>query len=64
MDWDSVFAGYRSAVDWSAACFWRDLADAYPDAKVVLTVRDPRRWYNIERFHREGRLITPFDPAP
>lgn len=44
-DWDRVFAGYDSAVDFPAAIYWRELADAYPDAKVILTVRDPRRWH-------------------
>ncbi|MFI0420348.1 sulfotransferase family protein [Spongiactinospora sp. 9N601] len=45
LDWDKVFAGYRSATDWPASHFWREQAAAYPDAKVVLTVRDPHRWY-------------------
>lgn len=45
VDWDRVLAGYRSTQDWPASYFWRELAAAYPEAKVVLTVRDPRRWY-------------------
>ncbi|MFI0483831.1 sulfotransferase family protein [Actinomadura sp. 9N215] len=45
-DWDKVFAGYGSAVDWPAASYWRELAEHYADAKVVLTVRDPKRWYD------------------
>ncbi|GGO21991.1 sulfotransferase family protein [Microbispora rosea subsp. aerata] len=44
-DWDRVFEGFRSCVDWPASFFWRELAQAYPDAKVVLTVRDPSSWY-------------------
>jgi hypothetical protein len=44
-DWDEIFAGFGSTVDWPAAAFWRELVDAYPDAKVILTVRDPDRWY-------------------
>lgn len=44
-DWESVFAGYESAVDFPTSIYWRELAEAYPDAKVVLTVRDPRRWH-------------------
>lgn len=43
-DWDYVLEGFRSCVDWPAAFFWRELADAYPEAKVVLTVRDPHTW--------------------
>ncbi|GGK73618.1 sulfotransferase family protein [Sphaerisporangium melleum] len=44
VDWDDVLAGYRSCVDWPAAAYWRELATYYPEAKVVLTVRDPQRW--------------------
>lgn len=45
IDWEHVFDGYRSAVDWPAAFFWRELTEAYPDAKVILTVRDAHHWY-------------------
>ena len=29
---------------WPTACFFRELAKAYPDAKFILTERDPERW--------------------
>jgi Sulfotransferase domain len=45
-DWDAVFDGYRSTLDWPSAAYWRELADYYPDAKVILTVRDAERWYD------------------
>ncbi|RKS71821.1 hypothetical protein BZB76_4631 [Actinomadura pelletieri DSM 43383] len=45
-DWDEIFAGFQSALDWPAASYWRELADHYPDAKVILTVRDGERWYD------------------
>lgn len=45
-DWGSVLAGYGATVDWPAAFFWRELAAAYPGARVLLTVRDPDRWYS------------------
>lgn len=44
VNWDEVFDGYQSAMDWPASHFWREQADAYPEAKVVLTVREPERW--------------------
>lgn len=44
-DWDAVFAGYQASVDWPAAFFWRELAAHFPDAKVLLTYRDPEDWY-------------------
>lgn len=45
-DWDKVFAGYASTVDWPSTAYWRALADRYPLAKIILTVRDPDRWYD------------------
>ncbi len=39
-DWDAVFEGYVAAVDWPAATFWRELSAAYPEAPVLLSVRD------------------------
>jgi hypothetical protein len=45
VDWETMFAGYRSTVDWPSATFWRELAEAHPEAKVILTVRDPEAWF-------------------
>jgi hypothetical protein len=32
-------------VDWPAARWWREIAAHYPDARVLLSVRDPEAWY-------------------
>ena len=45
VDWDQVYAGYNSAVDWPTAHFWRELAAHYPEAKIILTVRNSEDWY-------------------
>lgn len=45
VDWDAVFAGYRSTVDWPACTYWRELMHKWPHAKVILTLRDSRRWH-------------------
>jgi hypothetical protein len=45
VDWDRTFDGFRSSQDWPASFFWRELAETYPEAKVVLTVREPHSWY-------------------
>jgi hypothetical protein len=46
VNWDEAFAGYRSQVDWPGARYWRELAEYYPGAKVILTVRDPDEWFD------------------
>jgi hypothetical protein len=47
--WDAIFDGYRATVDWPAAAFWRELVERYPDAKVLLSLRDADRWYDSVR---------------
>ncbi len=46
VDWDRVFRGYRSQVDWPGARYWRELAQHWPEAKVILTVREPDAWFD------------------
>jgi hypothetical protein len=45
IDWEELLGRYESATDWPACTFWRELAGRYPEAKVVLTVRDSERWW-------------------
>ncbi len=44
-DWPAIFSGYAATVDYPGCRFWRELADYYPDAKVILTERDPVKWF-------------------
>ena len=39
-DWERIFGDARSTVDWPSARYYRELMDHYPDAKVLLSVRD------------------------
>lgn len=45
-DWDAIFDGFAACTDYPSASFWRELADYYPDAKIVLTTRDPDSWFD------------------
>ena len=44
-DWDALFEGHLSTVDWPGMLYYRELADAYPDAKVLLSTRPPASWW-------------------
>lgn len=44
-DWDDVFRGYGSAIDWPSAYYWRELGEHFPDAKILLTVRSAESWF-------------------
>jgi hypothetical protein len=48
-DWDGVLGEYEAAVDWPACTFYEEPKERYPDAKVILSVRDPERWYESVR---------------
>jgi Sulfotransferase domain len=45
VDWSEVFAGYNATVDWPGCTFYDRILAAYPSAKVILSVRDPEKWY-------------------
>ncbi len=45
VDWPLLLARYRAIVDWPGASFWREISAAFPDALVLLSVRDPEAWY-------------------
>jgi len=42
--WEQIFDGFNSTVDWPGGYFYRELMDVYPEAKVLLSVRDPQAW--------------------
>lgn len=46
VDWDEVFTDYHASIDWPSAHYWRQLAEFYPDAKVLLSVRPVERWWS------------------
>jgi Sulfotransferase domain len=46
VDWHQVFKGYEAQVDWPGARYWRELLEAFPNAKVILSIRDPNDWFD------------------
>jgi hypothetical protein len=61
MDWDQLFSGFHATVDWPSARWWREIAAHYPDAKVLLSVRDPEAWYAsmINTIYQPMKLPAP-----
>ena len=49
VDWEGVLGAYEAAVDWPACTFYEELMERHPEAKVLLSVRDPERWYDSTR---------------
>ena len=44
-DWRRMFDGYLACTDSPTCVFYRELMDAFPDSRVVLTIREPASWY-------------------
>jgi hypothetical protein len=61
VNWDDIFGNYQSSLDFPASLYYRELLTAYPDAKVILTVREPERWYQsmYETAYTMMELYTP-----
>jgi hypothetical protein len=49
-DFDEIFCEngkpkYRASCDFPSSQYWREQLEQYPEAKVILTTRDPEKWY-------------------
>jgi hypothetical protein len=42
--WEEIFDGFEATVDWPGSFFYKELSEAYPDAKVLLSTRDAEAW--------------------
>jgi len=49
VDYEEVLGDYVAAVDWPTTRYYDELVELNPEAKVVLTTRDPQRWYESTR---------------
>ncbi len=44
-NWDKTFGGFNACVDWPSAFYWRQISGHWPEAKILLTLRDSEGWY-------------------
>jgi len=44
-NWEVFLADYAATVSFPTAAFWSELAGAFPEALVLLSVRDPEAWW-------------------
>jgi hypothetical protein len=61
-DWDTLYKNYNAAVDVPTWFWYKDLVKKYPDAKVILTIRDPESWYismkNMYAILKDPKYVT------
>jgi hypothetical protein len=55
--WEAVMPGYVACVDEPAAYYWKQLSRLFPEALVILSIRDNESWWSsmlaIEQHHEE-----------
>ena len=45
VNWDELFQGYQATVDFPGHRYYQTLVKKYPQAKVILTLRNSQKWY-------------------
>ena len=63
VDWDGVLGNYEATADWPACTFYEELIERHPDARVILSIRDPERWYeSVRNTIYELSVVLPRSP--
>ena len=57
-DWEQIFEGFGATVDWPSATYYKELAAAYPEAKIIHTERDPEAWFKSTQATIFARDLT------
>lgn len=56
IDWNEMYAGFQSQVDWPGLHYWHEASIAFPEARVIHTERNEDDWWasfstTIGKFH-------------
>ena len=63
--WHHLFNSYRSSVEWPVVSFIHEMIQNFPDARFVLTQREPESWYeSASRTIFEGLELSAHNPDP
>ena len=62
MDWEGVYQGYEAAVDFPSSAYYEEIAETYPDALVVLSLRELESW--AASWQSLWRFFPYFQSAP
>lgn len=59
-DWDELLGHCAATTDMPCATFWRELREAYPEAKIILVERDEDKWF---KSFSEAVIAATFSPG-
>lgn len=62
MDWHKLFTGYEAVVDAPSYFYFKEIMEAFPDIKVILTTRDPEKWFEslLDTLEKHDANVKPF----
>ena len=64
-DWDEIFKNYNSTTDFPASIYWRELTEYFPDAKIILSLRDAERWFeSVQQTIMSPKMRALLDGTP
>ena len=49
INWNTILEDYKAITDFPGCLFYKELLQQYPEARVILTVRDAESWYTSAR---------------
>lgn len=58
-----LLSGSKAGVDWPVFCWYKELAELFPEAKILLTVREPNAWFQSHKW-LEDAIYTMVAVAP
>ena len=66
IDWQDFLEGYDATADLPMGFYYQEMMEAFPEAKVILTVRDPQAWYSsaIKLWRQRDVMVDPFRFVP
>ncbi len=59
VDWRKFLADYPSGIDYPLSAFYKEILEAFPEAKVILNLRDPESWWQSTRETIYGQILIP-----
>jgi hypothetical protein len=58
MDWQWLLRDFRATSDFPICLYYRELMATFPDARVVLTVREPKAWVaSVRALYEDAFLV-------
>lgn len=57
--WETLFEGFDATLDFPGCMFYEELAERFPEAKIILNIRDPEDWFDsFNRLAKTSKRVS------